>query len=162
MQLDEFNAAPRPDAIATLLPCADIPRWAAQVVDGRPYASLSDLVDRASAAAQDWTITDVDTALAAHPRIGERPEASTPEASMSRAEQPVADPESALALAEGNAEYEAKFGRIFLIRARGRTAAEIVAQLRQRLTNSPADEEFVVTGELRQIALHRLEGLFTP
>ena len=62
--------------------------------------------------------------MAHHPRIGERPTAATTEAAMSRSEQAGVDPadqDVSTALAEGNRAYEEKFGRVFLIRAAGRT-----------------------------------------
>jgi hypothetical protein len=42
--------------------------------------------------------------------------------------------------AEGNARYEARFGRVFLIRAKGRSGEEILQALHARLENSDAQE----------------------
>ena len=61
---------------------------------------------------------------------------------------------------EGNAAYEEKFGRIYLVRAKGRTGPELLALLQERLTNDPETEEAVTTQQLREIALLRMEGLF--
>jgi 2-oxo-4-hydroxy-4-carboxy-5-ureidoimidazoline decarboxylase len=58
-----------------------------------------------------------------------------------------------------NRQYEARFGRVFLIRAAGRSAADILAELRRRLHNEPADEAAEVATQLREIALLRLEQL---
>ena len=83
---------------------------------------------------------------------------------MSRSEQAGVDPaDSALteALARGNRDYEDKFGRVFLIRAAGRTAPEILRVLNERLTNTPAEEDTIVAQQLREIAVLRLEGLIT-
>ena len=83
---------------------------------------------------------------------------------MSRSEQAGVDPADAAAaeaLARGNREYEEKFGRVFLIRAAGRTAPEILAALNTRLANTPADEDTIVAQQLREIAVLRLEGLIT-
>ena len=44
------------------------------------------------------------------------------------------------ALAQGNRDYEARFGYIFIICATGRPAEDILAALHERLTNDPADE----------------------
>ena len=44
-----------------------------------------------------------------------------------------ADAAIAAALAEGNRAYEERFGRVFLIRAAGRSAPEILAALTERL-----------------------------
>ena len=46
---------------------------------------------------------------------------------------------------------------MFVIRAAGRPATEILAELRRRLNNTSADETVEVTTQLREIALTRLE-----
>ena len=63
-------------------------------------------------------------------------------------------------LAAGNAEYEARFGHVFLICAAGRSGAEMLAELRARLGNRPAGEQQVVRRELGAIARLRLEKTF--
>jgi OHCU decarboxylase len=163
MTLDEFNEADRDAAIASLRPCVDVTRWCEELADGRPYASVDDLVVRAEVAADPFTVDEVDAALAHHPRIGERAQGEHAEASMSRAEQAGVDPNDvaiATALAEGNRAYEQRFGRVFLIRAAGRSAQEILDTLTQRLGNTPAEEQLVVAGQLREIAVLRLKGRF--
>ena len=163
MSLDEFNQADREAAIASLRPCVDITRWCEELADGRPYDSVDDLVARAEIAAAPFTADEVEAALAHHPRIGERAGGEHAEAAMSRAEQAGVDPNDAAiadALAEGNRAYEQKFGRVFLIRAAGRSAQEILEALTERLDNSPAEEEPVVAEQLREIAVLRLKGRF--
>lgn len=164
MKLAEFNEADRADASAVLRPCIDIQRWVDQIADARPFASGDALLGFARDAASPFTPDEVDAALAHHPRIGERPTAATAEASMSRSEQAGVDPADAAAaeaLAAGNRAYEEKFGRVFLIRAAGRTAPEILAALNERLANSPAQEDVIVAQQLREIALLRLEGVIS-
>jgi 2-oxo-4-hydroxy-4-carboxy-5-ureidoimidazoline decarboxylase len=83
---------------------------------------------------------------------------------MSRSEQAGVDPadqEIATALAEGNRAYEEKFGRVFLIRAAGRTAPEILAALHERLNHTAEEEDAIVAQQLREIALLRLEGVIS-
>jgi 2-oxo-4-hydroxy-4-carboxy-5-ureidoimidazoline decarboxylase len=164
MKLAEFNEADRADASAVLRPCIDVQRWVDQIADARPFASGDALLGFARDAASPFTPDEVDAALAHHPRIGERPTAATAEASMSRSEQAGVDPADAAAaeaLAAGNRAYEEKFGRVFLIRAAGRTAPEILAALNERLANSPAQEDVIVAQQLREIALLRLEGVIS-
>ena len=159
MDLATFNALPAADAAATVRPCADIGAWVDDVVAGRPYRCRDSLLLRAMRAAADWTAADVDAALAHHPRIGERAAGDSTEARLSRTEQPTAAEETAARIAEGNVAYEERFGRIFLVRAAGRTAEEILANLTERLANDPATEALVTAEQLRQIALLRLEAL---
>lgn len=83
---------------------------------------------------------------------------------MSRSEQSGVDPADAEvqeALRVGNRAYEERFDRVFLIRAAGRRADEILASLQERLHNAEDDEERVVAEQLREIALLRLKGVVT-
>jgi 2-oxo-4-hydroxy-4-carboxy-5-ureidoimidazoline decarboxylase len=164
MKLAEFNTADPARAAETLRPCIDVQRWVDTVAAARPFPTKEALLSFANVAAYPFTPAEVESAMAHHPRIGERPTAATAEASMSRSEQAGVDPaDTALAeaLARGNREYEEKFGRVFLIRAAGRTAPEILQSLKERLENTPAEEDTIVAQQLREIAVLRLEGLIT-
>ena len=66
-----------------------------------------------------------------------------------------------VALAEGNAAYEKRFGYIFLIRAAGRSAEDMLAQLRQRMGNDPATELQAAAGQQAEITTLRLRHLIT-
>jgi 2-oxo-4-hydroxy-4-carboxy-5-ureidoimidazoline decarboxylase len=46
-----------------------------------------------------------------------------------------------------------------LIRAAGRSSEEILAELEDRLDNTPETEKLIMADQLRQIALLRLEGI---
>jgi len=70
--LTHFNTAAVEDVTPTLLACCDVPRWAEAVIHARPYDDRDVLLEVADAAARTFTDADVDRALAAHPRIGER------------------------------------------------------------------------------------------
>ncbi len=63
------------------------------------------------------------------------------------------------ALAEGNAEYEATFGHVYLACATGRSATELLAFLRERLGNDRDTEWGVVAAELAKINQIRLAKL---
>jgi 2-oxo-4-hydroxy-4-carboxy-5-ureidoimidazoline decarboxylase len=65
------------------------------------------------------------------------------------------------ALAAENRRYEERFGHVFLIFASGRSAEEILSELRRRLSNDPAAELEEAKRELRKIALMRLRSLVT-
>ncbi|MDF1602861.1 2-oxo-4-hydroxy-4-carboxy-5-ureidoimidazoline decarboxylase [Nocardioides sp. YIM 152315] len=139
----------------TLLGCLSVPRWADDVLAGQPYPSREALLDAADRAAAELSDDELDQALSAHPRIGERGGA------QSRREQAGVDPASrdtAARLRDGNAAYEARFDRVFLIRAAGRSGEEILAELDRRLGNGDAAERAETVDNLRQIALLRLEA----
>ncbi|GAB3256855.1 2-oxo-4-hydroxy-4-carboxy-5-ureidoimidazoline decarboxylase [Arthrobacter pigmenti] len=161
MTLKSFNEATPDEARQTLRPCVDIPRWIDEIVTARPFESEDGLLGFAQAAAPGWTEAEIDGALAHHPRIGERAEGSGAEASHSRREQSgvSTSDETARQLIAGNQAYEDKFGRVFLIRAAGRSAEDILAALNQRLENTPEQELPIVAGQLREIAILRLEGV---
>lgn len=164
MDIGDFNALPASEAAEVVRVAADIDAWVRLVVAGRPYASVDALVDFASTSAKDWTPDEVAAALADHPRIGEKHDGDGSSAQMSADEQSgvdLADQSVAQRLADGNRLYEQTFDRIFLVRAAGRSAEEILAFLELRLQNDPITELEVTAGELRQIAALRLRGLFT-
>ncbi|WP_435736533.1 2-oxo-4-hydroxy-4-carboxy-5-ureidoimidazoline decarboxylase [Cellulosimicrobium sp. PMB13] len=164
MTLDEFNRLSAQDARDTLLACAHVGRWADAVASGRPYATVADAVDAASAAADPWTDAEIDAALSRHPRIGERASGEQADARMSRSEQSgvdSSDDDVARRLADGNRAYEEKFGHVFLIRAAGRSAEEILEQLTDRLGNDAQTERANAARNLREIAALRLEGVLS-
>jgi 2-oxo-4-hydroxy-4-carboxy-5-ureidoimidazoline decarboxylase len=159
MTLEDFNALPDSSADEQLAACLPVPRWVASVRDGRPYAGWPGLEDTARAAAAHLTEDELATALAGHPRIGERTTGPHHNAEASAREQAGVDPadaEAARALVAGNAAYEERFDRVFLIRAAGRTAPEILAELTRRLGNDDDAERAETVTQLREIALLRL------
>lgn len=162
--LHDFNHLTDSDAMALIHPCVAIPGWADALVRGRPYSSRDALFLTAQAMTQRWDEAALAQALSAHPRIGEKPAGSQAEAALSRQEQgAVNDRDAALvqALREGNARYEARFGRVFLIRAKGRSGEDILQALHARLENSDAQEVRAALEQLREITLLRLEGVIS-
>jgi 2-oxo-4-hydroxy-4-carboxy-5-ureidoimidazoline decarboxylase len=137
-----------------LLTCLSVPRWADEVLAGQPYADRDALLAAADRAARELSDDELDQALAGHPRIGERGGA------QSRREQSRVDPsvgDTAARLKAGNAAYEQRFARVFLIRAAGRDAEQILAELQRRLHNDDETERAETVDNLRQIALLRLD-----
>ena len=158
MDLQEFNSAPADRLRPMLAACCDVPRWVDGLLAKRPYGDLAALTAVADQSLRELDDDEVDRALQAHPRIGDRPQGAGTEAAWSRREQSGvgADPEVREALAEGNREYEQRFGRVFLICATGLSAEQMLTSLRRRLTHDDATEVAVVREELRKIALLRL------
>lgn len=142
--------------------CLAVPRWIREVESGAPYPTGQALLGRAYRAATPLSRAEIDQALADHPRIGQGPDGDGRAAAFSRLEQQAPDAQDAdlaVAVAEGNAAYEARFGRVFLIRAAGRTRAEIRAEQLRRLASDEETEIETVGRELREIALLRLRSL---
>jgi len=157
--LQRFNALSEPEARATLQTCLDVPRWVDEVVAERPYSSAQAVLHRARLSAGSFSDEEIAGALAKHPRIGERPGAGHDADHSAREQAAVgdADPAVTAAIRAGNEEYENRFDRVFLIRAAGRPATEILSELRRRLNNTAEDERSEVVIQLREIALTRLE-----
>ena len=154
MRITEFDTAPDPREV--LLEVCSAPRWAAAVVAGRPYGSLSALQ---AAARAELSPADLDDALAGHPRIGDRVEGRS---GREQAAVAAAPDEVRAALAAGNRAYEERFGRVYLVCASGRSAQDLLATLQGRLGNDPETEQAVALEELAAINALRLAALFAP
>lgn len=134
-------------------------RWVDDVASHAPFESVEQLLLVAYTEATPLSRDEISEAIAHHPRIGEKPVGEGTAQNFSRAEQGTAT-ELAEELAAGNAAYEARFGRVFIIRAAGRSRAEIVGELHRRLALDDAVELQIVGEQLRDIALLRLTALF--
>jgi 2-oxo-4-hydroxy-4-carboxy-5-ureidoimidazoline decarboxylase len=161
-RLEDFNNEPPDQVVQALRACNAAPRFAAEVAAGRAYPDAETVVARAEEVARALPWDDVSIALAAHPRIGDRPEGSSAEAESSRREQSSmsdADATTRTALVDGNRAYEERFGHVFLIRAAGRSPEEMLAELRRRLDNDAEAERAEATEQLAQITGIRVRGL---
>lgn len=147
-------------AAETILPCNGSRAWAEGIVRRRPFASAKELL----AAADDvWLALredDWQQAFNSHPRLGEShaKAATTRSLNWSAHEQSAANPDEKVReeLAQANREYEAKFGRVFLLCATGRTAEEMLSILRVRLRNDAATELLEAAEQQRLITQLRL------
>jgi 2-oxo-4-hydroxy-4-carboxy-5-ureidoimidazoline decarboxylase len=163
MEFSEFDHADEARATAVARVWAEVPGWVNALVSGRPFGSVDALASYAGALAAQWTPADLESALAHHPRIGARVGGTNASASASRREQAsmtTADDDVVAAIAAGNARYEERFGRVFLIRAAGRGPSEMLAELERRLGNDPETETREATAQLAEIAMLRLRDTF--
>ena len=153
---------PDPTLREALTAALAVDRWVDEVASAAPFESFPAFLAFASEAASPLSEIEIRQAIAHHPRIGERPQGDGTAAALSRAEQAsLGDDDEAvnLQIAQGNVAYERVFDRVFLIRAAGRTRAEILAELNRRLLLDDETELDIVGGQLREIALLRLETL---
>ena len=156
---------PEPQLRAALGAALSVERWVDEVAAAAPFASTAALLSIAHDAATPLSPAEIDEAIAHHPRIGEKAVGEGTAQSFSASEQASSasdDTELALKLAEGNVLYEQRFGRVFLIRAAGRSRLEILAELTRRLSLDESEELAIVGEQLRDIAILRLEKLFPP
>jgi len=150
---------------AQLRSCCAADAWLSRMSLARPFASTKAALDLSDSIVLDLDDAGLDQALAAHARIGERRLGSTTEDRWSRSEQAGAlavDIGVQRRLVDGNGRYEQRFGHVFLIRAAGRTAEEMLTALEERLTHDDATERDVVRRELAEIVRLRLHGVMTP
>ena len=189
MSLEELNALPEPAARERLAGCLDVERWVDAVVVGRPYADLGALSPGRLDRRRDPRRRGAGRgpgAPPAHRRALDRLDlrggldrldlrgldlrggldgsisgGAADRAHSAREQSGVDqdDPDVTRRLAAGNRAYEDRFDRVFLIRAAGRGAEEILAELKRRLANDDAAEREETVTQLREIALLRLEGL---
>ncbi|QBS45946.1 2-oxo-4-hydroxy-4-carboxy-5-ureidoimidazoline decarboxylase [Nocardia sp. CS682] len=152
-----FNALPANVATKALLTCCSSLGWARALVEGRPYPSVDAVLDTADAVLAELPESEIDRALAGHPRIGERPDT----AASAREQAGVATAADAVrsALAAGNRAYEARFGYRYLVCASGRSGSELLAILEDRLGNDAETERRVMRTELAKINRIRLRAL---
>ena len=161
-----FDALPDHEAAMLLQTCCGASAWVEGMTVRRPFGTLSVLLQAADELWWSLTPDDWREAFDHHPRIGEQA-AAAPRTERAKAwsseEQHGASAASAQArhaLAEGNREYEHRFGHIYLVSATGRSADELLGMLRMRLTNDPATELRVAAGEQAKITRLRLEKMF--
>ncbi|MBW0102857.1 2-oxo-4-hydroxy-4-carboxy-5-ureidoimidazoline decarboxylase [Pseudonocardia sp. KRD291] len=154
MRIEEFDRMPDDEARRALHGVCAAPRWAEKVAAGRPYGSAGALQDAAGAALD---VDDLDAAMAGHPRIGDR--SATGRSGAEQAGVAGSDAGTLAALEAGNADYERRFGHVYLVCAAGRGAEDLLVTLHERLHNDPATERVVALAELAAINRLRLAGM---
>ena len=142
--------------------CCGSSRWAREMAGRRPFRTFEELSGAAdevwfSLSREDWL-----EAFSHHPRIGEKQLREKFAATAGWAEQEQKGTAGASenilkALAQGNAEYEKRFGHVFLICATGKGADEMLFALDQRMNNGPERELKIAAGEQAKITQIRMK-----
>ena len=165
MNLAALNSSPAESARLELRKCCGSSRWIERMLAARPFEDEAALFTTADAewwalAREDWL-----EAFAAHPRIGsqrdvdkktgtEKAWSSGEQAGAARASEGTRE-----ALTRTNAEYEGRFGHIYIVCATGKSAEEMLALARARLANDAEAELRVAADEQRKITRIRLRKL---
>jgi 5-hydroxyisourate hydrolase / 2-oxo-4-hydroxy-4-carboxy-5-ureidoimidazoline decarboxylase len=161
MTLDEFNILEREAAAKLLFSCCGSLHWVQLVMKELPFASEKKLISRATeiwyneCGAEDWK-----QSFTHHPRIGDIKSLTEKFAGKEQENIVKASEATIEALAKANETYEQKFEFIFIICATGKTAAEMLQLLQNRLGNTAADELHIAMGEQHKITLIRFKKLF--
>jgi len=156
------NGAPEGELRDRLQSCCAAQAWVEEMVGGRPYRSEAAMFAASDRATADLDGTGLEQALAGHPRIGETAAGHERAAAWSRGEQSglaTAGADVRSELAAANADYERRFGHVYLVCASGRSADELLAVCRSRLDNDAETERGVVRQELAKINRLRLGKL---
>ena len=146
------------DPIAELRSCCGSSTWVEAFASARPFSDWDEMTGAADRiwsklGSEDWM-----EAFRAHPRIGEK-KANARWTSDEQSGTRLASKGTMDALAAGNIDYERKFGHIYLVCATGRTADDMLANLRERMKNETATELRIAAEEQRRITQLRLEKL---
>lgn len=158
--LENWNRLEQDAAMHVILPCNGSRAWAIGVVNLYPFNTPEELFAASDKVWASLSEKDWQEAFDSHPRIGEsKAKAATAKSeAWSAGEQTAANPDAATLteLAEANQAYEKKFGRIFIVCATGKTAAEMLAILERRMNNDPKAELQEAAEQQRQITQLRL------
>ena len=168
MTVQDLNRLDAAAASTELSRCCGCSRWVQAMVRARPFRDLASVYVAANAAWAGASEKDWLEAFSHHPRIGGKDAlrakfaataswAQGEQASVAAADDAVLD-----ALARGNADYEAKFGFIFIVCATGKSAREMLDLLRARLPNARDRELRLAADEQAKITRLRLEKLLAP
>ncbi|WP_207842513.1 2-oxo-4-hydroxy-4-carboxy-5-ureidoimidazoline decarboxylase [Williamsia soli] len=158
--VESFNELSDRQAIHALYECCTSRIWAIRVAAGRPFTDDEALFERADLILAELTESDLDEALDGHPRIGDR--ADNPSSADEQSGVVGADAATIDELKKCNAEYESKFGHVYLVFANGRPAAELLSILKERMGNDPQTERRVMRMELGKINRRRLRVMLEP
>jgi len=163
--LERLNEMSEPEAHEMLIAVCGSKQWVDRMIARRPFASADALY---AAADETWFALEKQSWLEAfshHPRIGERNLArakfAATAAQSSKEQSGMAGATEAVRteFASGNAEYEKKFGHVFLICATGKTGEEMLDSLRERTENDAATELRNAANEQSKIVRIRLGKL---
>src|ERR1700751_3669945 len=133
--LAKWNVLDDDAAVDEVLPCCGSTRWARELTHARPFTDEAELFDCSDSIWLQLLPSDWDEAFRSHPRIGDRKAAETATRQSfewSHQEQNGVDLSNERIRAElerKNRLYEARFGRIFLVCATGKSGAEMLTIL---------------------------------
>ena len=162
MNVVEFNVLEKEVAAKHLIDCCGSRNWVSKMMEYFPFSSEKQLVDLSS---DIWyeRCTEVDwrESFTHHPKIGDVKSLTEKFAGKEQAGVAVATEATINALAQANADYESKFGFIFIVCATGKSANEMLQLLLDRLQNTMEEELHIAMGEQQKISIIRFKKLLT-
>jgi OHCU decarboxylase len=165
--LERINRAGHSEAESMFRDCCGSTGWARRLTASRPFASESELIQRAADIWNDLDTEDWLEAFSAHPRIGDTKTAPTQQARSAewsadeQAGMSSADESLRQELADANRQYYEKFGFIFIVCATGKSAGEMLELYRTRVRNDRKTEIVNAAREQQKITEIRLRKLIS-
>ena len=163
--LTKLNEQNDVEATATFKRWCGADRWSQLMEQWRPHESPDELFAAGEKAFDQLAKDDWLQAFSAHPKIGDveslRKKYAQNGIRSAQEQSGVGGAQEAVIqeLARLNAEYEARHGFIFIVCATGKTAAEMLEILRDRIGNATEQEIRNASIEQRKITRIRLEKL---
>lgn len=151
MSLGRFNRLTTQQSLELLQGCLAVDRWTHTIEARRPYRRLDDLFEVAREAAFPFSAAELEAALATL-----KPPDVVPQAKPGEG---VVDARIRQQLAAGTEQYQRRFGRRFLLRAEGKSDAQVLVALWERLGHDIDTEDRVLAQQVREIALVALAQL---
>jgi len=162
MTLAEYNALEKEVAAKHLMDCCGSTQWVSKMMQHFPFSSEKQLVDWSAAIwYEQCQEADWRESFTHHPKIGDVKSLTEKFAGKEQAGVAVATDETIQALAKANADYETKFGFIFIVCATGKSANEMLQLLLDRLQNTVDEELHIAMGEQQKISIIRFKKLLT-
>ena len=163
--LDALNQLSEADAEFAFQNCCTSSNWIKGMVKARPFHSQRQLLETADIIWVKLDESDFLEAFEGHPKIGDvsslkakyahtKQLASGEQSSVNEASDQVIEQ-----LAAGNTEYEQRNGFIFIVCATGKSAAEMLILLSNRLPNSRSQELINAAAEQAKITAIRLNKM---
>ncbi len=162
MTLKDFNELGSETAAKELFSCCGSALWVSLMMKQFPFTSGSALVNAAASVWYDeCKKADWLESFTHHPKIGDANSGKEKFAGKEQSGVAAASGEVIEALAKANNEYKNKFNFIFIVCATGKSAAEMLQLLNDRIKNSYDEELNIAMGEQHKITIIRFKKLLT-
>ena len=160
MTLSDFNNQQAADAQKQIAARKKKKNWLSCLMNGFPFTNENDLVSKAEDCwYNDCNEGDWLEAFTHHPKIGDVKSLTEKFAGKEQESVAAASPELIEALAKINSVYEQKFGFIFIVCATGKSAAEMLRLLQDRIKNTREEELNIAMGEQHKITVIRFKKM---
>jgi len=165
MTLFNLNHLPKQQLAEELFKCCSSTAWVNKMLTVFPVEDFIDLTEDAEEKWYECTEEDWKEAFSYHPEIGDIDSLKkklTSTVQWAAGEQSGINEASEKTLqqfADSNKVYQEKFGYTFIVSATGKSAEEMLAILRSRLSNDPKEEIEIAAEEQNMITKIRLEKL---